>query len=80
MQPHPRIVEFAIRDEQEAERSAQKRLDRQEGFLPAAPAPSLARRGLRASGRLLVALGVALERLGRAETFGQSEGGEVVAS
>jgi hypothetical protein len=76
MQLHSSFVEYAIRDEQEAERRAQQRVDRQGGIISAVPSPSLARRCLHASGQMLVTLGEALEQLGRAHGFRTTVGRE----
>jgi hypothetical protein len=75
---NPWIVEFAIRDEQEAERRTQQRVDRQGGIAPVTSPPSLAHRCLRASGQLLVTVGEALERFGRADGWQPIVGREAV--
>jgi hypothetical protein len=66
MQPNPWIVELAVRHEQAKEQRVQKRMDRSGWIGLAAPATSVADLGQHARGRLLAALGMPLERLGRA--------------
>jgi hypothetical protein len=76
MQPHPWIVEFAIRDEQEREKRLLQRADRNRAVAPVVVRPRLVRRGLDAVGQLLIRIGGSLVQLGSADVPWPSPGGQ----
>jgi hypothetical protein len=67
MQPHPWIVELAIRDEQERERRLRRQADREGSIVPVVRRSQLVRRCRCAIAHLLITVGESLARTGSAE-------------